>query len=160
MSKLIWESPGGTFRLLDKRIDLPRPLLELCAHTDGALHLAPEDVDDLWQVLTLWLHDLRPEHWDKKSNGVLELIRRERAALECEFADRLAKLDRKEAELIHCPFCGDLLDLHVNVEVQCLGERRLSRRCSVAGCSCCVMGEPSRGEDSHPILRESHDPES
>lgn len=158
MSKLIWESPGGTFRLLDKRVDLPRPLLELVHGDGGAMHLTPEDVDELWGKLTSWLHGLEGDDWDRRTNGVLELIRRERAQLEREFADRLSKLDER-ADAMGCPFCTHNVDLHVNVDVggkpiiasQKVGDVDVSRRakaCSIVGCSCVVIGQEAPRQES------------
>lgn len=157
MAKMIWQSAGGTFRLLDKRLDLPRPLLELVHNVESiaggraggaAIHMTPEDVDELWQALTMWLHELPDGSWkaSQATTGILEVVRKERAQLEREFADRLSKLEERErGEILLpscCPWCTHNVELHVPVDVHRATDMgRPSKRCAVAGCSCIIMGQ-------------------
>ncbi len=173
MAKLIWESAGGTFRLLDKRKDLPRPMLELECTLEGestarwvggnpAVHLTPEDTDELWQKLTVYLHGLDSEDYaPRDAHGILDLISKERAQLEREFADRLKKLsdaltrldrlERGQSGPGLCPFCShsvDPVEGHVTVDVGASEVVRAARRCSHPGCSCIVMGQPAPHQES------------
>lgn len=148
MSKLIWKSRAGTFRLLDQRENLPTPLAVLCyaGNDGGEVWMTPEEVDELWAAITDYLHELPDEAWHGHDHGINGLLEEARVTLEKQFAQDLARLHKG------CPWCGHPTVGHEVTSPR--GERitpqgspaHLAHACQEAGCSCVILGRVGVGE--------------